>query len=219
MSEPKEVFVTLPREPLNLSCNGGDWFAIQRGWADINGASIEGTAADMLALADAIESRGFVSCGRCAVDARGEPGHPVEFWSPRNSITHTFVAREEAEALAKRIRERFRDEGERLAVLLRAAGYRVERVGVHPSWAHVRVEAAGVAPPGGIPFTIGVDRASGSDRSAEQSTPRDESERRLTDCRMAHLPGQGAADRRQIGDEITPYTADDEPAVGDEVRR
>lgn len=91
-----------------LECNEGSfegWYVIERNGRRINGADIEGTADDMRTIASAIEQRGFVSCGRCAVDARqGAHGPEVNLWSPRNSISNTSVSLREADALAAQIR-------------------------------------------------------------------------------------------------------------------
>lgn len=102
----------------------GDWYTIEkaehenRHWmasVDIGGypcmslmysgrisdACVEGTAAEMLAIAEAIERREEESFKRCAVDARTDR---VEFWSPRNSQRHGIVSREAADELAAQIR-------------------------------------------------------------------------------------------------------------------
>lgn len=64
-------------------------------------ADVEGTAAEMLALAEAIEARGEARFRRCAVDARSEL---VTFCSPRNSQLDGEVTLAEALALAAEIR-------------------------------------------------------------------------------------------------------------------
>jgi hypothetical protein len=98
----------------------GDWYIIERAkhdgrvWlepteygaslrssARISDADVEGTAADMLAIADAIEARGEYSAKRCSVDAVGAD---VLFCSPRNSTVDARVPRVVAAALAQEIR-------------------------------------------------------------------------------------------------------------------
>lgn len=64
-------------------------------------ADIEGSAIEMLLLAEAIEKRRVLQFKRCAVNATKEP---VEFWSPRNSRAPGAATREAAEALAREIR-------------------------------------------------------------------------------------------------------------------
>ena len=76
-----------------------DWFTIQRDpWGDINGACVEGTAADMRCIAKAIRESRMWTETRCAVDATSDGR--VELWSPRNSIHPTSVSREAANGLA-----------------------------------------------------------------------------------------------------------------------
>lgn len=83
---------------------GDDWYSVIREpYRQINGASIEGNAEEMLALAEAIESRSAYSAKRCAVDARTDR---VQLWSPRNSVTESIVSRADAEHLAADIRSR-----------------------------------------------------------------------------------------------------------------
>ncbi len=69
--------------------------------ARISDADVEGTAAEMRAIASAIEASEFVSYYRCAVDARTPQ---VRFYSPRNSQRHGIVSRADAVALAQEIR-------------------------------------------------------------------------------------------------------------------
>lgn len=104
----------------------GDWYVIERaehdgrswiGTRDLPGygpiqslhcssrfsdADVEGTAAEMLAIADAIERRAYVSFRRCAVYADREP---VRFRSPRNSIDDGECTYAEAAELAALIRK------------------------------------------------------------------------------------------------------------------
>lgn len=79
--------------------NSASWFSSAR----MSDADVEGTSAEMMAIAVAIELREYVGFKRCAVDASKEP---VEFWSPRNSQRPGMVSRASAEALAKEIREK-----------------------------------------------------------------------------------------------------------------
>lgn len=69
--------------------------------ARFSDADVEGYAHEMLAIADAIEKRSYVSFKRCAVDARQEP---VTFCSPRNSQVDGECSLAEADDLAKQIR-------------------------------------------------------------------------------------------------------------------
>lgn len=64
-------------------------------------ADVEGTGAEMLAIADAIERRDRVSFKRCAVNARADP---VTFCSPRNSRTDGECSLAEADELVALIR-------------------------------------------------------------------------------------------------------------------
>lgn len=103
----------------------GDWFTIERAehenkrWFEdvpgmtnarafqhsgrISDADVEGTLAEMVALAEAIETKGSKGFKRCAVDARQEP---VKFWSPRNTMERMGeVSYEDALDLARQIRE------------------------------------------------------------------------------------------------------------------
>lgn len=105
-------------------CDGfDDWYVIERAehdgrsWLESTGpnsmslrcssrfsdADVEGTAEEMLEIAEAIETMGIVSFRRCAVDATGEH---VRFHSPRNSQTDGITTSERALALAKEIREK-----------------------------------------------------------------------------------------------------------------
>ena len=67
----------------------------------ISDADVEGTSAEMLAIAGAIKKRGAVSFKRAAVNCMGDK---VEFWSPRNSTTPGTVTLAEADELAKQIK-------------------------------------------------------------------------------------------------------------------
>lgn len=98
-----------------------DWYVIElaehdgRTWLERDGngcyglrcssrmsdADVEGTAAEMLAIANAIDARGHVSFKRCAV--RWTDAH-AEFWSPRNSQRRGIVSHDDARLLAEEIR-------------------------------------------------------------------------------------------------------------------
>ncbi len=67
----------------------------------ISDADVEGCASEMLAIADAIEERGYSSSKRCAVDARTDR---VQLWSPRNSQHPGVITYAEADELAADIR-------------------------------------------------------------------------------------------------------------------
>lgn len=98
----------------------GDWYVIERAehdgrtwWepteygkrfmtsARFSDADVEGSAEEMLAIADAIERRESVRFKRCAVVATRER---VEFESPRNSTRPGFCSLAEADELAREIR-------------------------------------------------------------------------------------------------------------------
>lgn len=70
--------------------------------ARISDADVEGTAAEMLEIAEAIERRSTAGAKRCAVNAT-DPA-TVRLWSPRNSQRHGEITRAQAEALAASIR-------------------------------------------------------------------------------------------------------------------
>lgn len=72
--------------------------------ARFSDADVEGTKEEMLAIANAIRKRSYVSFKRCAVHARHES---VEFWSPRNSQNAGVVPLEDAIALADEIEKKF----------------------------------------------------------------------------------------------------------------
>lgn len=80
-----------------------DWYVIEREHGGrICGADIEGTAEEMLAIADAIECGESFASKRCAV-SRPVDG-AVEMHSPRNSIKPARVTLTAAKALAVEIR-------------------------------------------------------------------------------------------------------------------
>ena len=67
----------------------------------ISDADVEGTSAEMLAIAGAIKKRGAISFKRVAVNCVGDK---VELWSPRNSTKAGKVTLVEADELAKQIK-------------------------------------------------------------------------------------------------------------------
>ncbi len=69
--------------------------------ARVSDACVEGTAAEMLDIATAIERREQESYKRCAVDART---NRVGLWSPHNSLHSGIVSRQDADDLAASIR-------------------------------------------------------------------------------------------------------------------
>ena len=100
----------------------GDWYVIERAehdgrtWmeptpsgaslqcsARFSDADVEGPAAEMHLIADAIERRSSAYRKRCAVEVVGEE---VRFFSPRNTVgEHGIVTLAEADALAALIRQ------------------------------------------------------------------------------------------------------------------
>ena len=93
-----------------------DWYVIERAEHDgriwiadgalqcasrFSDADVEGTAAEMLAIADGIERRTETSFKRCAVSFQTDGVH---FDSPRNSQRDGVCSLEEADALAAKIR-------------------------------------------------------------------------------------------------------------------
>lgn len=113
--------VALPSCPLTL-VGKDDWYTIERAHharkfgmqpdpelgcmmvtysGRISDADVEGTAEEMLSIAEAIEQRGSCSHGRCAVSVEGDL---VSFRSPRNSRRDGVVRLEDADALAAEIR-------------------------------------------------------------------------------------------------------------------
>lgn len=99
-----------------------DWYIIERAehdgrvWMESTGpnssalrcssrfsdADVEGTAEEMLAIADAIEARRVFTARRCAVEITWDG---AEFWSPRNSITPGRTSIREADELVVLIRQ------------------------------------------------------------------------------------------------------------------
>jgi hypothetical protein len=69
----------------------------------ISDACVEGTAVEMLGIAEAIEARGSYSAKRCMV--RVVDGDKAMFMSPRNSRVPGFVPLAVADALAAQIRK------------------------------------------------------------------------------------------------------------------
>jgi len=99
-----------------------DWYLIERKYHDgktwlepteygyryqtsarISDADVEGCSQEMLAIATAIETRSEFSAKRCGVWFEGDG---VCFSSPRNSQTPGIVTLEDADNLAKEIREK-----------------------------------------------------------------------------------------------------------------
>jgi hypothetical protein len=70
--------------------------------ARISDADVEGTGGEMLAVADAIEQRRSVNFRRCAATLAGES---YELESPRNSTRPGKISLDEADALARSIRD------------------------------------------------------------------------------------------------------------------
>lgn len=104
----------------------GDWYVIERaehehrGWMEavddgeyshlayrwsgrISDADVEGTAAEMTAIAEAIESGQSVSFRRCAASAQEDGSYHLE--SPRNSQRAGIISADHARRLALSIRE------------------------------------------------------------------------------------------------------------------
>jgi len=71
--------------------------------ARISDADVEGDAAEMLSVADAIQERGSFHAKRCSVAVDGER---VYFASPRNSQAAAVVPLAHADALAAEIRQK-----------------------------------------------------------------------------------------------------------------
>jgi hypothetical protein len=82
-------------EPMGDNC-----FAYQCS-SRISDADVEGSGAEMLAIATAIESRGNERFKRCAVSFESDGVH---FCSPRNSQRDGVVSAEDADDLARQIR-------------------------------------------------------------------------------------------------------------------
>lgn len=87
-----------------------DWYVIERAEHDgkhwcssrFSDADVEGTGAEMLAIADAIERREYEAFKRCAVTFEGGNAH---FWSPRNSHRDGITSMKFALLLAEEIRK------------------------------------------------------------------------------------------------------------------
>ena len=75
-----------------------------------SGASVEGPAHEMLALADAIFTGRQFTGRRCAVKCAVGGDLPVEIWNPKTSKFHAFVPTVEAQGLAIQIRALLRRE-------------------------------------------------------------------------------------------------------------
>lgn len=103
------------------SDNLSDWYVIERAehdgreWlapisggmafmrsARISDADVEGTAEEMLAIADAIQGSEDIEFKRCAI--RWQPNGFVEVWSPRNSMRPERISGDDARHLATEIR-------------------------------------------------------------------------------------------------------------------
>ncbi len=91
-----------------LDDDGSGWYSIEScGPNRLTSASVEGTAEEMLAIAEAIEIGGSVSFRRCAAL---ETKDGYELYSPLNSMgTNGLVSTEEALELAADIREKLKD--------------------------------------------------------------------------------------------------------------
>lgn len=89
---------------LNQSLWLDDWYVIEdaRG-CRISDADVEGTLAEMVTIAEAIESRGRVSHKRCAI---WRDDDRFGLMSPRNSQREAFITEAAADGLAKQIRAR-----------------------------------------------------------------------------------------------------------------
>lgn len=98
MTDPRPIEVN--DSLMAWECWEGWWSLLTAGLRDINGASVEGTPAEMRELASAILARGRYRAKRCAVDATGDR---VLLWSPRNSIEAASVPYARAEELARSI--------------------------------------------------------------------------------------------------------------------
>lgn len=68
--------------------------------ARISDACVEGTAAEMLAIANAIKARHWVTFKRCAVRVEGDLAY---FCSPRNSTRDAEVPLADAEEFADQV--------------------------------------------------------------------------------------------------------------------
>lgn len=92
-----EIADVEPKEWLQEEDDGFSYHTNTR----ISDAEVEGTRAEMLAIANAIDTNTFVKFKRCAVDART---NVVQLWSPRNSRNPGECSIEVAKELAKHIR-------------------------------------------------------------------------------------------------------------------
>jgi len=97
---------TVTRTPLTLrkSEHLGDWYVIERrNGGDVSDACVEGTAAEMLAIAATIAARGYFGARRCAVEFSDGA---FTFWSPRNSTGggNDAIHPDDADDLAREIR-------------------------------------------------------------------------------------------------------------------
>lgn len=73
--------------------------------ARISDACVEGTAGEMLEIAEAIKSRGSYESRRCAVRVEGDTAY---FWSPRNSTTEAAIPISDADNFAEQVFAMFR---------------------------------------------------------------------------------------------------------------
>jgi hypothetical protein len=71
----------------------------------ITDTCVEGTSADMLAIADAIEQRYLFAAKRCAIEYEPKR-HAFQIWSPRNSRTKAWRRAAVCDQLAKEIRDK-----------------------------------------------------------------------------------------------------------------
>lgn len=89
---------------LNQSLWLDDWYVIEDATGRrISDADVEGTLAEMVTIAEAIESRGKVSHKRCSVWRSGDR---FGLMSPRNSQLEAFITEAAADGLAKQVRAR-----------------------------------------------------------------------------------------------------------------
>jgi hypothetical protein len=101
MSRERTIPVTEPMECERAFDGDSDWYSLRtaRGLF-LPGASIEGTASEMRALANAIRTRGGYSATRCAAWVKD---NQVVLYSPRNSTFSIAVPLARAEELAAQI--------------------------------------------------------------------------------------------------------------------
>lgn len=81
-----------------------DYGATLRASSRITNADIEGTAAEMLAIADAIESGASAGFRRCSAGRRSDGAYELQ--SPRNSTYAAVIPLESAQRLAQVIRSK-----------------------------------------------------------------------------------------------------------------